>query len=111
MSHPPSPPSRPGNSDASPWRIAFSRPVARQDRRRGAAVTGHGRSSARSTRVWDGLIVPLLKAAPGLKSVTVLQELDRTFPGAFGERVRRTLERRIRDWRAVHGPEREVMFP
>lgn len=61
--------------------------------------------------VWDGFIVPLLQAAPGLKPVTVLHELDRAFPGAYGERVRRTLERRMRDWRAVHGPEREVMFP
>jgi hypothetical protein len=61
--------------------------------------------------VWDSFIVPLLQAAPGLKPVTVLHELDRAFPGAYGERIRRTLERRMRDWRAVHGPEREVMFP
>ncbi len=61
--------------------------------------------------VWDDFIVPLLQRAPGLKPVTVLHELDRAFPGAYGERIRRTLERRMRDWRAVHGPEREVMFP
>jgi hypothetical protein len=61
--------------------------------------------------VWDSFIVPLLQAAPGLRPVTVLHELDRAFPGAYGERIRRTLERRMRDWRAVHGPEREVMFP
>src|SRR5215217_7735906 len=51
------------------------------------------------------------QAGAGLKPVTVLHELDRAFPGAYGERIRRTLERRMRDWRAVHGPEREVMFP
>lgn len=61
--------------------------------------------------VWDGFILPLLQSAPGLKPVTVLHELDRAFPGAYGERIRRTLERRMRDWRAVNGPEREVMFP
>ncbi|HYZ34048.1 MAG TPA: IS21 family transposase [Crenalkalicoccus sp.] len=61
--------------------------------------------------VWDSFIVPLLQAAPGLKPVTVMQELERAFPGAYSERIRRTLERRMRDWRAVHGPEREVMFP
>ncbi len=60
--------------------------------------------------VWGSLVVPLLQAAPGLK-LMVLHELDRAFPGAYGERIRRTLERRMRDWRAVHGPEREVMFP
>jgi hypothetical protein len=41
----------------------------------------------------------------------LLQELDRRFPGAFGERVRRTLERRVRDWRALEGPEKEIIFP
>lgn len=55
--------------------------------------------------VWDSFIVPLLQRAPGLKPVTVLHELDHAFPGAYGERIRRTLERRMRDWRAVHGPE------
>ena len=53
----------------------------------------------------------ILRAAPAVKPVTLLQELDRRFPGAFGDRVRRTLERRIRDWRAVEGPERIVIFP
>lgn len=61
--------------------------------------------------VWEDFIMPLLQAAPGLKPVTVLHELDRALPGAYGERVRRTLERRMREWRAVNGPEREVMFP
>jgi hypothetical protein len=61
--------------------------------------------------VWESFIVPLLQRAPGLKPVTVLHELDRAFPGAYGERIRRTLERRMRDWRAVNGPERAVMFP
>lgn len=61
--------------------------------------------------VWESFILPQLQRAPGLKPVTVLHELDRAFPGAYGESIRRTLERRMRDWRAVHGPEREVMFP
>ncbi|SDF03947.1 hypothetical protein [Rhodospira trueperi] len=30
-----------------------------------------------------------------------------TFPD---DRVRRTLERRVRDWRALHGPDRDVIF-
>ena len=34
-----------------------------------------------------------------------------TDPEAFpDDRVRRTLERRVRDWRALHGPERDVIF-
>ena len=61
--------------------------------------------------VWDSSIVPLLQAAPGLKPVTVLHDMERAFPGAYGERIRRTLEGGMRDWLAAHGPEREVMFP
>jgi hypothetical protein len=61
--------------------------------------------------VWDNVIVPILRAAPGVRPVTLLHELDRRFPGAFGESIRRTLERRVRDWRAIEGPEKEIIFP
>ena len=59
--------------------------------------------------VWDSEIVPMLRAAPGLRPVTVLGELLRRHPDFTG-RVRRTLERRIRHWQALHGPEQEVIF-
>lgn len=59
--------------------------------------------------VWDSEIVPMLRAAPGLRPVTVLGELSRRHPDFTG-RVRRTLERRIRHWQALHGPEQEVIF-
>ena len=39
--------------------------------------------------IFEAEVVPILKAAPGL---------------------RRTLERRIRAWRAIHGPDQEVIF-
>ena len=61
--------------------------------------------------IWDGEIVPMLEQAPGLRPVTILRELVRRYPDRIGDGVRRTLERRIRIWRAVHGPEREAMFP
>ncbi len=57
--------------------------------------------------VWSGEIVALLEAAPGLRSVAIFEELQRRHP-EIDPSVRRTLERRIRDWRAVHGPERTV---
>lgn len=60
--------------------------------------------------VWDGEVVPLLKNAPGLMAVTVLEELQRRHPGRFGESVLRTLQRRLRAWRARHGEEREIFF-
>jgi len=60
--------------------------------------------------VWDGEVVPMLEGAPALMAVTVLEELQRRHPGRFGESVLRTLQRRIRAWRARHGGEREIFF-
>jgi len=59
--------------------------------------------------VWDSEVVPMLKAAPGLRPIGVFEELRRRHP-ELGSGVRRTLERRIRNWRAIHGPEQEVIF-
>jgi len=58
---------------------------------------------------WDDEIVPTLQAAPGIRAIAVLEELRRRHP-EITENIRRTLERRIRDWRALSGPEREVIF-
>lgn len=59
--------------------------------------------------VFDEEVVPMLEAAPGLRPVAIFEELLRRHPD-LGAGVRRTLERRIRAWRALHGPEREVVF-
>ena len=58
---------------------------------------------------WDAEIVPMLKAAPGIRVVGVLDELCRRHPG-LDRNVRRTLERRINAWRALHGPDQDVIF-
>src|SRR5580765_5800999 len=59
--------------------------------------------------VWDGEIVPMLTAAPGIRAFGIFEEMCRRHP-EMGPGVRRTLERRIRAWRAVHGPEQDVIF-
>lgn len=59
--------------------------------------------------VWDREVVPMLKAAPGLRPIGVFEELRRRHP-ELSPGVRRTLERRIRNWRALYGPEQEVIF-
>ncbi len=59
--------------------------------------------------VWDIEFIPMLIAAPGLRPIGVLEELRRRHP-ELGAGVRRTLERRIRNWRAIPGPEQEVIF-
>jgi len=62
--------------------------------------------------VWPELVA-MLDSAPGLEAKTLLEWLieragdESTFN--FGQL--RTLQRRVRDWRAAYGSEKEVMFP
>lgn len=58
---------------------------------------------------WDTEVVPILKAAPGIRIIGVLEELRRRHP-ELNPNIRRTLERRITAWRALHGPEQDVIF-
>lgn len=60
--------------------------------------------------VWQSELVPLLEANPALLPMTLLEYLDDNYPGRFGNSIHRTLQRRIKSWRAVHGPAKEVMF-
>ncbi len=53
--------------------------------------------------------MPILKAAPGIRVVGVLDELRRRHV-ELNPNVRRTLERRIHAWRVVHGPEQDIIF-
>ncbi|HYZ20768.1 MAG TPA: IS21 family transposase [Rhodopila sp.] len=59
--------------------------------------------------IFETEIVPMLKAAPGLRAVAVFEEMMRRHPD-LAPSVRRTLERRVRAWRAIHGPDQEVIF-
>src|SRR3982074_3037121 len=59
--------------------------------------------------VWDDEIVPILKSAPGVRAIGVLEEIRRRHP-EIAAGIRRTLERRMRTWRALAGPERDVIF-
>ena len=62
--------------------------------------------------VWAEEVEPLLEADVDriLTAPTVLEWLDERHPGRFGRSHLRTLQRRMRDWRALNGPEREVYF-
>ena len=61
--------------------------------------------------VWDTEIVPLLKSAPKLMAVTLLRKLQDDHPERFSDGMLRTLQRHIRQWRALEGPSKEVFFP
>jgi len=59
--------------------------------------------------IFEAEVVPLIKAAPGIRVVAVYNEMLRRHP-ELSTGIRRTLERRIRSWRAVHGEAQEVIF-
>lgn len=59
--------------------------------------------------VWNTEIVPLLQATPGLRPFAMFEEMLRRHPELTAG-IRRTLERRVRGWQALHGPEHEVIF-
>ena len=59
--------------------------------------------------IWDSEIVPILKATPDIRAIAVVGEIQRRHP-EISPGIRRTLERRMRAWRALAGPEQDVIF-
>ena len=59
--------------------------------------------------IFDSEVVPMLVQAPGLRSVAIFEEMQRRHPDLRAG-IRRTLERRIRAWRAINGAQRPVIF-
>lgn len=51
-----------------------------------------------------------LAVNPGLQANTLFQALQRKYPGRFQDGQVRTLQRRIKTWRALEGPAKEVFF-
>jgi hypothetical protein len=60
--------------------------------------------------LWDGEIRPMLEGHPGLRPIALLEEMECRHPDHDWGRLRRSLERRVRAWRAEHGADREVIF-
>lgn len=60
--------------------------------------------------VWPELEA-LLEREPSLEALTLMEHLCRQYPGQFQMSQLRTLQRRVKRWRAVAGPEQEVFFP
>lgn len=52
-----------------------------------------------------------LRINKGLEAKTLFEALQQSFPGRYQDGQLRTLQRRIKIWRATEGPAREVMFP
>ena len=60
--------------------------------------------------VWPE-VEKMLERAPGLEAKTILARLCERPDSPYTEGQLRTLQRRIKRWRAEHGPHKEVMFP
>ena len=63
--------------------------------------------------VWEEEIEPLLRddTKGKLKATTIIEWLEEQHPGRFSTSQLRTMQRRLQDWRALNGPDREVYFP
>jgi hypothetical protein len=98
------PPPGPGSR---PPRATASSEISASLRRKRHRAAGGGPDPL--GEVWDSEVVPLLKSTPGLRPVAIFDEIRRRHP-EIGAGIRRTLERRIRTWRALHGVDRDVIF-
>jgi hypothetical protein len=61
------------------------------------------------TQVWEE-VREQVATNPGLEAKTLMEALQRKYPGKFADGQVRTLQRRLKQWRATEGPEREVFF-
>jgi transposase len=61
------------------------------------------------SEVWPELS-ELLENNEGLEAKTLLEYLQRKYPGVYPDKLLRTLRRRVKSWKAVGGPAREVFF-
>jgi hypothetical protein len=55
-------------------------------------------------------VLEQLALNPRLEAKTLFQDLQRQYPGRFADGQLRTLQRRVKQWRAENGPAREVFF-
>ena len=59
--------------------------------------------------VWENELKPMLDQEPGLTPMTLFEHLQERYPGQYAQ-VLRTLQRRVQEWKALHGEARDVMF-
>ncbi len=65
--------------------------------------------------IWENELVPMLERLPLLQPMTLLEYVQEKYKDDNGnllypDSVLRTLQRRVKNWKAVQGPQREVMF-
>jgi hypothetical protein len=60
--------------------------------------------------VWESELEPMLARSPSLQAITLLEYLQSQSVDKYPDSLLRTLQRRIKTWRALQGPVKEVMF-
>lgn len=82
----------------------------------GQRQLGHSKPRNYRTRrdpledVWSSIVVPLLERSVTITPVGIFDYLCEEHSDVFSPKYRRTLERRIRKWRLLHGDDKEVIF-
>jgi len=60
--------------------------------------------------VWESEIVTQLRKNPQLTPITLFEQLQKEHPGEYQDSKLRTFQRRVSKWKALYGPDKEVMF-
>lgn len=75
---------------------------------KGNKATHNSRDPFKS--IWTSELLPLLEKNPNLQAVTLLRHLQELHEGEYPDKFLRTLQRRLQTWRAIYGPEKEIIF-
>jgi hypothetical protein len=104
-----------GNQEIAAAMAGMDAKTARKYRRLGQVPSGLPAAPRWRTRpdpfvaVWDE-VRELLGGNAGLEAKTVFEYLQRRYPGRYADGQLRSLQRKVKRWRATDGPAKEVFF-
>ena len=76
-----------------------------------ASVNRHWRTREDPfTAIWEKELAPLLESQPDLTGLTLWEYLEDKYPSQFSYTLLRTLQRRVKHWKATQGPDKPVIF-
>ena len=62
------------------------------------------------TKVWDSFITPILQSHPTMDASFILEQLQEKYDGEYPDEKLRTLQRHVKQWKALHGLDKPVIF-
>ena len=60
--------------------------------------------------VWEAELIPLLEQTPHLQPLTLLEYLQEKHPEQYPDSLLRTLQRRVKTWKALNGKAKTLIF-